>query len=167
MGWAGAESLKLSLRMGPNLSLSLDWDSGWAGAAVGPGIRALLCLQPSLSSRCGIRTWMRVQIAIQGGGASSGDNFVGKFVFKEGGKFFACQNSGVSAGARAHARGSADLPAQGSLERVGGVRTPIALLEPARVLLGWEDGAPPQQNHAAGGRRRSVRWGLPVYHAQS
>ena len=36
----------------------------------------------------------------------------------------------------------------------------MALLGPARVLLGWEDGAPPRD--AADGRRRGVRWGLPL-----
>ena len=59
-----------------------------------------------------------------GGGFPWEDNFVGKSVFKEGGEIFPWRNLGVSAGAGAHARGPARLPAQGSLGRVGGVHGP-------------------------------------------
>ena len=68
----------------------------------------------------------------------------------EGGEILPCRNLGVSAGA-AHARGPAGLRAQGSLGRVGGVHTPMG---PARVLLGWEDGAPPRRRPGAALRRR-------------
>ena len=59
------------------------------------------------------------------------------------------RNLGVPAGAAAHARGPAGLPAQGSLGRKGGVHTHMALLGPTRVVLGWNDGAPTRRRPEA------------------
>ena len=87
-----------------------------------------------------------------GGGLRGVDDFVGKFRLSGRWRNFPLAK-GVSASAGAHAPRASDLPAQGSLGRVGGVHTPM-LLGPARVPLGWEDRTPPRRSPSAAPRRR-------------
>ena len=95
-------------------------------------------------SKCsiGLHVWVRMRQLNPKGGETTPPKF-SPAKYKGGSEIFPWRNLGVSAGAGAYARVAAGLPAQGSLGRVGGVHTPMALVGPARVLLGRQDGSLP------------------------